>query len=215
MTELKLKSTYITQTSSARLYGLSIPIIGLTGGIATGKSSVSKILLSQDFPVIDADKLVHQIYAKGETISFIESMAPSCVKDKVIDFKALRTLFFSHREIQSQIEAFIYKELPHTFNKALQDLKKPSFIIYDVPLLFEKKLNKLLDASVTVYCDQKTQLQRLILRDGTTPELAQKVLDKQLPIDKKRELSDYVIDNTGDLTHLKSQVDTFISSYFE
>ena len=215
MTESKLKSTYITQTSSARLYGLIIPIIGLTGGIATGKSSVSSILQKRGFPVIDADKLVHQIYADSKTIAFIESLAPTSIIDRKIDFKVLRKLFFSDKEIQKRIEDFIYKELPDAFKAALDKFKDPQFIIYDVPLLFEKNLQLSLDFTVLVYCEQKTQIKRLLDRDNIDLSLAQSILSKQLPIDNKRDMTNYVINNSGSINELELQVDAFIDEVFE
>lgn len=215
MTELKLKSTYITQTSSARLYGLSIPIIGLTGGIATGKSSVSTILKKKDLPLIDADKLVHTIYADSKTIQFIKSLAPACVQNNKIDFKALRSLFFSQKNIQKEIEEFIYKELPNVFKEALEKFKKPQFIIYDVPLLFEKSLDSFVDMSVTVYCDSETQIKRLIARDDIELELAKKILSKQLPIDQKRNKADYIINNNESFEKLTAQVEDFLRQVFE
>lgn len=215
MTDLKLKSTYITQTSSARLYGLSIPIIGLTGGIATGKSSVSSSLRERGLPVIDADKLVHKIYAEGKTINFIKSIAPSCIIDSKINFKLLRSLFFSDSSIKKSVETFIYKELPNAFSGDLSNFKSPNFVIYDVPLLFEKNLNTVIDLSVTVYCDKDEQLKRLIQRDQIDTQLADKILSAQLPTSNKRDLADYIIDNNGTFSDLKAQIDVFINQIFE
>jgi dephospho-CoA kinase len=211
MTDLKLKSTYITQTSSARLYGLSLPIIGLTGGIATGKTTVSKLLKQKGFPLIDADKLVHKIYADSKTIHFIKDLAPKCVLNEKIDFKALRSLFFSDLIIQKKVEEYIYKELPHVFQQSLESLKSPQFVIYDVPLLFEKKLETLLDYTITVYCDEETQIKRLIKRDSIDLYLAKSILAKQLPINIKKDKAHYVIDNSGSIDDLTKKVDELIA----
>lgn len=193
-----------------RLYQIPNPLIGLTGGIATGKSSVAKIFREMGFKVIDADALVKSIYQNPKTIEFIESIAPDSITDKQIDFKKLREKFFSHSEIKSKIESFIYSELPNAFFAELSSIPDQEIIIYDVPLLFEKKLNIKSDLSIVVYAAKDIQIQRLMKRDNISKDLAEKILNAQMPIEEKKLLADYVISNEESLEALKVSVNQFV-----
>lgn len=146
MSLLKLKSKFCKLNPENRLYRLDIPIIGLTGGIATGKSSASSILSKKGAPIIDADALVKDIYAMDETIELLAKLAPQVLKDKkTIDFKLLREIFFNDHSLKGELETHIYSLLPQAFRARLKSLEAPNFVIYDVPLLFEKGLQKSMD----------------------------------------------------------------------
>lgn len=213
---LVLKSNFISKSQANRLYQMSVPVIGLTGGIATGKSTVAQMLVDRGFAVIGADKLVKNIYATAEAKDFIHKNYPQCfnLDDQSINFKALRKLVFENPDIKSQIENFIYQRMPTQFTNAFQEFSSPQVIVYDVPLLFEKHLNQLVDLSVCVYLSREEQILRLMKRDQIDRSLAEKILNEQLPIDEKKRLSDIVIENTGSLDDLKIAVDHFIKKCF-
>ena len=196
------------------MYGLDIPVIGLTGGIATGKTTAASILKEKNLPVIDADALVKDVYALEQTKRLVEKLAPSAIKDEKIDFKALRGIFFANPEVKSRLEQHIYALLPQEFAKRLAVFKEPRFIVYDVPLLFEKGLHHKVDQSVLIYTPRDTQLERLVKRDRIEPELANKILANQMPIDDKRELSDFVIENTSDIKDLRLRIEELLESLF-
>lgn len=196
------------------MYGLDIPVIGLTGGIATGKSTAASILKEKNLPVIDADALVKDVYALEQTKRLVEKLAPSVIKDEKIDFKLLREIFFTNPEVKTRLEQHIYALLPQEFAKRLAEFGKPRFIIYDVPLLFEKGLHHKVDQSVLIYTPKDTQLERLVKRDKIDPELAYKILGNQMPINEKRELSDFVIENTSDINNLKVKIEELLESLF-
>jgi dephospho-CoA kinase len=194
----KLKSNYIKLTSETRLYNTLLPVIALTGGIATGKSSVAKILKDLGVPVIDADGLIKSIYKSQKTINFIKAVAPQVVHDdSIINFKLLREEFFNNSSLKVKIENFLYEKLPSEFTKALEklDLSKFEFVVYDIPLLFEKKLQSKFDLSLLVYCPANIQISRLVKRDTIDEELAKNILSQQLDIESKKAMSDFVITN--------------------
>jgi len=197
-----LKSQYIKLTSDSRLYGLDIPVIGLTGGIATGKSTVSGLFEKSGAAVVCADNLIHTIYAKQETLDFIASKSPKVIEAGKINFKILREEFFSIESLKTDIEQYLYAHLPHAFKAAVAKNENPKFIIYDVPLLFEKSLQDKLDLSILVYASAQTQIERLIKRDFITIELAKSILKQQIPIDDKQELSDQIIENIATIEEL-------------
>lgn len=209
---IKISPKWNTLTIEKRLYHMPVPIIGLTGGIASGKSSVSKLLRDQGLRIIDADALVKQVYQTERAIQGIKALAPDTVVNGVVDFKKLRPLFFSNSELQAQIEKLIYAGMPEVFKRAFENEVKDyqDFIIYDVPLLFEKDLASRVDTKVCVYCDQKTQIERLLKRDSIDLELANKMLARQWDIEKKRQESDLVINNSETKTALEGAVKSFL-----
>ncbi len=192
------KKKYIKLTSNNRLHNLEIPIIGLTGGIASGKSTVSQILHKQKYCVINADSLIKRIYQEPATLDFISQLAPHIVSQNKINFKTLREVFFKDQKIQEQIESFLYPQMKTFFIKELDEFKKnnrPNFVIYDVPLLFEKKLDALVDLKVLVYCPQRMQIERLISRDKISEEMAKNIIAHQISIEDKKIRCDFIIDN--------------------
>lgn len=211
----KLKSKWITKSSVDRLYQIPVPIIGLTGGIATGKSTVAEMLRNLGLPVIDADRLVKNVYATDEAVSFVKTHFSSSVVDGKIDFKNLRAEVFSDHKKQEQIEQFIYSKLPGEFVKAYHAFKDPAFVIYDVPLLFEKKLDQKIDVSVCVYSPRTFQLDRLMKRDSIEADLANKILDKQMDIEEKKKLSDLFIENDKNQHELGINVQNVLLELFD
>lgn len=205
MPSFTLKDKYITKSSKNRLYKIDTPIIGLTGGIATGKSTTSKILSDMGYLVIDADKLVKLIYNSAEAIEFVSNLSPECIKENVIDFKRLREVFYHSDSIKNQIESFIYPRLRIQFLKQIpKDNNK--FIFYDAPILFERGLDKLVDQTLLIYSPAQTQINRLVKRDSITIELAKKIMQNQLSIEKKKNIADLCVSNTKDIKYLESEL---------
>ncbi|MFG1482875.1 dephospho-CoA kinase [Halobacteriovorax sp. HFRX-2_2] len=195
---IKLKKEFITLKKDKRLYQMPCPVVGLTGGIATGKSTVSKVLRDKGFPIIDADALVKEVYKTQESLEHLQNYYPRVIEeDGTINFKLLREYFFQDIQIQNDIESLIYRQLPEAFLKAFKDLGSPKVVIYDVPLLFEKNLDSFIDHKAVVYCPRAKQVERLMARDGIEKDLACKILAKQIDIEEKAKLADTVIDNSG------------------
>ena len=199
----KIKPEYITKSKETRMHNMEIPIIGLTGGIATGKSSCSQILKDEGYPIICADQLIKKIYKKLETQEFIKTSFPQAFADNEIDFKALRKIAFANEQNRLQLENFLYQFLPEAFREEFLNLGSPEFVIYDVPLLFEKGLDQKLDQTICVYAPKKTQIKRLIQRDQISEELALEILSSQIDIELKKEKSNFVIENGKELDLLK------------
>lgn len=204
-----LKTHLISKTADNRLHGVSKPIIGLTGGIATGKSTVTKELKKNGFEVIDADQLVKSIYQTDEAKEFILSNWPEAIQNNEIIFSKLREIFFRNPTAKEAIEKFIYARLPKVFQNATKDSKQ-QFIIYDVPLLFEKKLDQLTDLNVVVYSPRELQLKRVMKRDGIDMKLASEILNHQESIEEKKRKADFVINNSGDEKELAAEVRDFL-----
>lgn len=207
----KLKPEYIKLDESKRLYGLSCPVIGLTGGIGTGKSSAAKVFKKQGFLVIDADQLVKEVYALEESLTFVKKICPTAIENKKINFNVLREHFFQSEDLKQKIEKYIYSKLPETFLSKVNE--QTQLIIYDCPLLFETGLHTQVDFSLLIYAPYKTQIARVRKRDGSSPELVKKIVSRQMDIEKKRSLADSIIENTRDFSHLEQKVQFFIDNY--
>lgn len=208
----KLKSIYLRLSNSQRLHNSSKPILALTGGIASGKSSAASYMRKLGVPVIDADKLVHEIYAEQATFEFVQSLLPAVIKAGEIDFKALRSQFFSNSHIQNELENFLYQRLPEAFHRKLSQFDQSpfDFVVYDVPLLFEKKLVNKVDLHAVVYCSAQTQLKRLMSRDKISRAEAEKILESQISLEQKRAQAQFVISNINSLDDLEAEVDGFL-----
>lgn len=210
---MKLKDEYIKLNPEQRLYHLQQPLIALTGGIASGKSSVAKIFADQGLKIINADELVKKIYSSTDAIEFINQCAPDVVDNNIINFPELRKKVFSEPALKETIETFIYKRLPEAFKS--QVTPQDEVIIYDVPLLFERKLEKFFDLILVVYSPRDLQLQRLMKRDQNSLDLAEKIIDQQIDIEEKRRKADFVIDNSKDREELVLQSKQLLKTLFK
>lgn len=187
-----------------RLYNLTIPIIGITGGIASGKSSFSKLIADLGELVICADNIVKEIYSKSETKKYIKEIAPVAIDQSgEINFKKLRELFFNNNQIKINIEQFIHPKIEPYFKEKI--LKNHQRVFYDVPLLFEKKMESNFDHIVLVKVNEEIQLQRLINRDHITEDLAKKIIKNQLHFTEKEKMSNFIVENNLGLPELKQE----------
>jgi len=202
---IKLKNKYITLSTLDRLYHCPNPIIGLTGGIATGKSTVSKMMRDEGVWVISADQLIHNLYAEQVVLNQVNLLCPESIKEGKINFSTLRKSFFNTPKIKRELETLLYSNLPRVFIESLPK-DEDQVIIYDVPLLFEKKLEGFFDQIITVVITEDIQLQRLEQRDGNDFETHKNILENQWPLFEKKAKSNFVIENNGGLEELKTKV---------
>ncbi len=212
---MKLKAKWTKLPTDKRLHKLNVPVVGLTGGIATGKSTVAGVLIEKGLPVINADLLVKEIYTQSETKNFIRTNYPDVMKGSEIDFRILRERVFTAPAVKDEIEAFIYARMPAAFANAYKNLGNPAMVIYDVPLLFEKHLDVMVDLKVLVYAPAKIQKARLMERDNHEESMALTIMASQMDIEDKKAKSDFVIDNSGTLVELAEEVNQFLRQSFD
>ena len=214
---MKLKKKWIRLSRSNRLYQLDIPILGLTGGVASGKSTFSKWLKSDGFPVIDADLIIKSIYAQQKTYHFFLGNHSSYIDQLIqkIDLKKLRKDFFADTKLQTSVNQFLFTYFQEEFLKQAQPFFSKGFLIYDAPLIFEKNLHHQIDQVITIYCSEANQIQRLTSRDNIDRNLAMEMIKQQLPNQIKIDGSAYSIANDGDLAELNLSYLKFKSEFFE
>ncbi len=208
---MKLKKELVSKSQTTRLYEIPVPIIGLTGGIATGKSTVTKVLIEKGLSVICADQLVKSIYETSKSLEFVKKEFPNSISHNKIDFKLLRKEAFKDSKNKEKIENYIYSHLPEVFISEFSKLDGPSVLIYDVPLLFEKGLEKHIDISVCVYANRALQIKRLMKRDNVDEELALSIINNQMDIEKKKEMANFIIENEKGINDLKISIDKFLA----
>lgn len=181
--------------------------IGLTGGIACGKSSVARLLRSQGLTVVDADEVAHQALSPGES-SFeqvVHLFGPGILNQEgTIDRKVLGEIVFADKSKLAMLEGIVHPWVRARVSDLREGLRKKgeSLAFYDVPLLFEKRMEDQFNAIVVVACDQNIQLQRLKKRNGFTEAEAQLRLAAQMPLTEKISRASLVVWNNGDLTEL-------------
>lgn len=178
--------------------------VALTGGIATGKSTVAKFFSFFGFTVIDADNIAHEVLDQ-QYKAVGKLFGDKVIKNKKVKRKKLGKIVFKDEEKRKELEALvhplIYEEIER-LSEAEDRLAKPYLI--DIPLFFETKRYPI-EKSLLVYTDKKTQIKRLMHREGYSKKEAKRRIDSQLDIEKKRKKSDYIIDNMDDLNHLKNE----------
>jgi dephospho-CoA kinase len=188
-------------------------VIGLTGGVATGKSTVAKGFEALGVPVLDADGLAHEAIepSKGAYDRLVEAFGSGILKDSNrIDRRKLRELLVSDPQAKKQIEAIVHPEVLRLSLKKMGELEQKGarWVLFEVPLLFEMGLEKVFSPVIVVYCPRSVQVERLILRDKMSSKSALGLLEAQKDIEEKRRLADFVLDNTGPFNALQLQIGT-------
>jgi dephospho-CoA kinase len=189
-----------------------MPLIGLTGGYASGKSLVSGFFAELGALVIDSDILAREVVEPGTEglRCVVERFGPGVVKDDGgLDREKLRQIVFNDPGKLGELEQIIHPLIRALlFRRAEEALARdPKMVVVaDVALLFEKGLYKKMDKTVTVACGYKQEVERAVARDSISAEEAAKRIALQWPMDKKAAMSDYVVDNSGPAEETKARV---------
>lgn len=188
--------------------------IGLTGGIASGKSTVSQYLKDRGYQVLDADQLVHELQQKeGRLYQALLAYFGPVILDEAgnLDRPQLSQLIFSSPETlrkSSELQDHIIRQ---ELRQRYEDLKrKQSVFFMDIPLLYERQYEDWFDKVWLVYVNSDQQLSRLIARNKLSKEEALDRIQAQMSLDEKRVLADAVVDNSGSLIETYSQLDKLL-----
>ncbi len=194
-----------------------MPVIGLTGGIATGKSLVTDYLKRRGIPVIDADELAREVVRKNRPAyrEIVAAFGPAILKkDGTLDRARLGRLIFDAPEQRKVLEAIVHPRVYAAGWKTIRALladEPDGLVVFSVPLLFETGHDGEVDMTVVVYADEAVQVRRLMVRNGLNEEQARKRIASQIPIEEKRDAADWVIDNRGKRSDTYRQVDEMLS----
>lgn len=189
-------------------------IIGITGGIASGKSTVTNFLRQKGFEVVDADALVHQLQKPGGRLYqiLIEHFGEKVLlEDGKLNRPLLASLIFSNseeREWSKETQGQIIREELGSLRDKFSETEELFFM--DIPLLFEQDYASWFDETWLVYVRRDTQLDRLMNRDQLSKESAETRLASQWPLEEKKKFATYILDNNGSREQLLSQVVTLL-----
>jgi len=184
--------------------------IALTGGIATGKSTVCNLLNIRGFLIIDADKIAHKLL--DENSAKIEKLfGKQYVKDNKVLRKELGGIIFSNQENKLKLEALLHPLIFQKISKQAKIYEKQNRpYIIDIPLFFEK-MHYPVYKSLLVYAPKDLQIKRLMKRDNIDENEAKLKISNQIDIEEKKALADFIIDNSKDLKHLENEVEIFVN----
>jgi len=187
-------------------------VVGLTGGIASGKSTVSDMFKEAGIPVVCADELAHEAVKAGSPA--LEEIR-RCFGEEVIspngelDRAVMARLVFGDQSKRELLESIIHPKVAEEKDKLLTRLERQGhrLAVVDVPLLYETGWERFFDLVVVVYVPERLQVERLVARDNMSEEDARARLLAQMPIEEKKSRADHVVDNAGSLERTREQVE--------
>lgn len=183
---------------------------GLTGSIATGKSTVARMLKQCGASIIDADQIAKAVIAPGEPgwYGVLEAFPEVATPEREIDRKKLASLIFEDEAKRRRLESIIHPLVFEQIKTEARILEQNGRVVFaDIPLLYETNCQTWINFVVVVYVPEHVQLARLMQRDSLTEAEALRRIRAQWPIELKRQLADFVIDNSGTVLETQLQVD--------
>lgn len=185
-------------------------IIGITGGIASGKSTVTNYLIEKGYKVIDADKIAKDIVLPGRKANKLIELAfgSSYFNNQVLDRKKLAEVIFHSDEKRMLLDSIMHPIIKDEIIKEINE--SDGLVFIDVPLLYETGLDTLCDYVILVYVDKVTQINRLCIRDNIDNSYALAKIDSQMKLDDKLKLADFVVDNSNSIIDTLLSVDNVL-----
>lgn len=182
-------------------------VIGITGSIAVGKSTVTRYLQTHGYVVVDADELAHQaLLPHSETYQQIIAHFDCLDEQKHIDRHKLGQIVFHDPQKKALLESLIHPFVIETMRLEIQRCQEP-LIFLDIPLLYEAHLEFLCDEIIVVYVDEHTQCERLKARNHIDEKQARLLMSQQISIEKKKEMGDHILDNRQNLEELYHNIE--------
>ena len=191
-------------------------IIGLTGSMASGKSTVSEFLKKRGLHIVDADKIAHSILFDEETKNSLAECFGNDIfgSDGEIDRRLLAGKAFSSEEATKKLNSITHPAIISIIRKDInENEKKYPAVVIDAPLLIEGGLHKICDAVWLVCANIETRYARIMKRDNLTRAQARARVAKQIPQWKKKRFADALIENDGSIAELESEIDALLMKY--
>jgi dephospho-CoA kinase len=186
-------------------------VIGLTGGIASGKSTVSNMIRKQGIRVIDADQIAREVVEVGKPAyqQIVDTFGDEILHDdQTINREKLGTLIFADQKKREQLNHIVHPAVRKEMLTQTQEEKEQhaKLVVLDIPLLFESKLTYMVDKTILVYVDEEKQLKSLMERNDLSEDDAKIRIRSQLPLKEKIKLSDEIINNNGSIEETEAQL---------
>ncbi len=186
-------------------------LVGLTGGIASGKSLVTRVFRDLGAHIIDADKIVHSLLSAGQGVcsQVIEHFGSDIrLPNGSVDRRKLGEIVFSRPDERTWLNRCVHPRVFEAYQiqvRHLRERQPRAIVVFDAALLIEAGYYRQMDKLIVVYAKQKDQVKRLMERDRFTPEQALARISSQMPLDEKRKYADHVIENIGSREEVESQ----------
>ncbi|UQF39052.1 dephospho-CoA kinase [Vagococcus lutrae] len=194
--------------------------LGLTGGIATGKSTVTRFFIQHDIPVVDADVIAREVVEPGTDglAKIVKAFGKGILlEDGSLNRKKLGEIIFKDEDKREMLNKILHQEIHQKMMMAKEkwESEKVPLIVFDIPLLYEAEYQSTFDAIMVVYVPEKTQIARLMARDELTVQQARDRIASQLPIEEKKARADIVIDNSQTIADTYEQVQNWLIEQFK
>ena len=190
-------------------------VVGLTGGIVSGKSTVALMFKDLGAKIVDADKLGHSVILphKPAWEKIVKIFGKDILQnDLTIDREKLGKIVFANQSLLKKLNDITHPEITKIIKKEIDSLKNKTYnqkkiLIIDAALIYEAKIDRLMDKIIVVYIDEDEQIKRLIKRSNLSKDEALQRIKSQMPMKEKVKMADYVIDNSNSLDKTKKQVE--------
>ncbi|HDP37031.1 MAG TPA: dephospho-CoA kinase [Candidatus Atribacteria bacterium] len=190
-------------------------IVGLTGGIVSGKSTVASMFKDLGAKIVDADKLGHSVILphKPAWEKIVKIFGKDILQnDLTIDREKLGKIVFANQPLLKKLNEITHPEITKIIKKEIDSVKNKTdnqkkILIVDAALIYEAKIDRLMDKIIVVYIDEDEQIKRLIKRNNLSKDETLQRIKSQMPMKEKVKMADYVIDNSSSLNKTKKQVE--------
>ncbi|WP_276796055.1 dephospho-CoA kinase [Fusobacterium gonidiaformans] len=192
-------------------------IIGITGTIASGKSTVSDYFIKQGYVVIDADKITKELQEQKEVLKeFLEIFGESVLlENRSLNRQKLREIVFQDKTALQKINRIMHPKVRKKFEDVRSRTLKEEIVFFDIPLLFEAHFEDLCEKIILVCAEREVQIRRVIQRDNSSRELAEKIINSQAKEEEKRKKSDYIIENNDSIEELYQKLKKWEETFNE
>lgn len=178
----------------------------LCGNIASGKSTVQKLLENQGYRVLDTDKVAHELLTVNNSELFLEFKKFDVFENGEFSREKLGKLVFTNKEIKQKLENILHPQIREKIKEYFEQNQNEKYLFVGIPLLFEANMTDLFDKIIFIYADDDIRLKRLLLRNGYSVEYAKARLNSQMRQEEKAQKSDYVINNNGSIEELNVNI---------
>ncbi|PKO93995.1 MAG: dephospho-CoA kinase [Betaproteobacteria bacterium HGW-Betaproteobacteria-1] len=194
-------------------------LVGLTGGIGSGKSEAARVFRELGVPVIDTDAIAHELTASGHPVlkKIIAQFGNTyMLADQSLDRAALRKKVFADKEARLQLESILHPAIYEAVLQAIQQHSEAPYQVIAVPLLFEsERYRKLVNRTLLIDCDENLQISRTTARSGLSPTEVEAIMRAQMPRAERLRKADDIISNNESLTNLRQKVEDIHKDYMQ
>ena len=185
--------------------------VAITGGIATGKSVILQKLMFNHYVIYSSDAIAHEVLNNEAKDEVINSFGSFILNDNgLVDRKKLGNIVFADLDKLNRLNEIVHPYVRKRIESIIENNPHLEIIFFEIPLLFESHMEDMFDATINIYCDVDTQIERIVARDGRSVEEALRIIASQMPTIKRNELATYALNNNGNLEDTYKEMDKIV-----